>query len=200
MEDSIVKRRTMKPVSERTSKGRAAWVAGTLVGGATLLGAALFFHGTPAKPPRTLLIEAPETAAAVTTEIPPGSTLPSGAPATARLPQPEVEAPSAAAPLNAPATTAAESAEVESLTEEHPGRSKQAEQTPAWKGQKTRAILRVVEDRVERVEKEATELERAGDVEGAANQRVLLARLKRQISTMNDEIVAYSKAEPAEMR
>jgi type IV secretory pathway VirB10-like protein len=198
MENPIVERQIMKPVAEYTSKGRRSWVMGTVVGGVALLSVTMFFHGTNAKSPRTPIAPSRETADAVTRDLAATSTLPNAAPAPATRPM--VETPSPAAAVNAVSATVPESSQVEIPTEEHPGRTKESDQTPAWKGEKTRAILQVVSSRVERVEKEAAELERAGDAGAAASKQVLLTRLKRQILAMNDEIVAYSKADTAERR
>lgn len=192
----------MQPMSEYTSKGRGVWVVGAMVGGAMLCGAVMFCHRTSTAPaPRKNLTTASaETARAVTKEPVADSTPAPGAPATAVLPQAKVEVAPSALPVNAPVTAAHDATQVEPQGEDHPERRKELDQTPAWKSEKTRAILRVVASRAERVEKEATELEQTGDNLGAASQRVLLARLKRQIATMNDEIVAYSKADSAETR
>jgi len=170
----------------------------SMLGGVALLGAGTFFLGTKAKPRPTPAVAAIEVAAPIAMHVAATSTSPSvAAPTFAAL---QAEAPSPAAPTAAVVATAPEPPQVDSSSEEHPGRTKELAQTPAWKAEKTHAILQVVSSRVERVEKEAAELERAGDAEAAASKRVLLARLKRQISTMNDEIVAYAKAEPAEPR
>lgn len=162
---------------------------GSMIGGVALLGAAMLCHGTKTKAQRTPVVDSKEIASTGTTNLEASATLPSVAPPV--LMAPKVDAPSRVVPV---------SAAPDAVPEQHTGRTKELEQTPAWKGEKTRAILQVVSGRVQRVEKEAAELERAGDVQGAASKLVLLARLKRQISTMSDEIVAYSKADTAERR
>ncbi len=172
---------------------------GSMIGGVALLGAALFCHGTKTKSQRTPVVESKEIADTSTSnhrEV--AALLRSAAPPVVMLP--EVDAPSRALPASAALATVPDPPQVDVSTEEHPGRTRELEQTPAWKGEKTRAILQVVSGRVERMEKEAAELERAGDVQGAASKLVLLTRLKRQISTMNAEIVAYSQADTAERR
>jgi len=88
----------------------------------------------------------------------------------------------------------------ETASDEQHGRVAEQEQTPEWKTEKTRAISRVVSARAERVEKELAELERAGKVERAAKQRVILARLRQQLTAMDDEIAGYAVAGVAQTR
>jgi len=64
----------------------------------------------------------------------------------------------------------------------------EAEQDPSWKAEKTNAIRRVVSDRAERLKRDVAERERVGDVAGAAQLRVLSARLEKQLQTMDAEL------------
>jgi hypothetical protein len=195
MANPIVARHVMKHTDRHSKTGRSTWVIAAIVAGVTLCGAAISFHGTKTASHATVTGAAREGTVTATA----GDAVTPTLPIAARpVPIPlQVEAPS---PINTLVSTAPESIQVESSTDEHAGRSKESEQTPAWKGEKTRAIWQVVSGRVERVEKEAAELERAGDVQAAASQRLLLARLKRQVAAMNDEMVAYAKADAAERR
>jgi hypothetical protein len=102
-----------------------------------------------------------------------------------------VEPSEQAAPLAQEASTLTRD---ETASDEQHGRVAEQEQTPEWKTEKTRAISRVVSARAERIEKELAELERAGNVERAAKQRVILARLRQQLTAMNDEIAGYAVA------
>lgn len=120
----------------------------------------------------------PGTAAAAAAEV---------APVPATVPR--------AGPPLASVTAGRSAAAANEEVETHLGRKQEQAQTPSWKADKTRAISKIVSARVARIEKELSELERSGDSEGANTHRVLLRRLQRQLSTMNNEIAGYATAE-----
>jgi hypothetical protein len=65
-------------------------------------------------------------------------------------------------------------------------------QTPEWKMGKTQQILRVVEARASRVEAEIAALEAEGKAAEAAEQRVLLGRLHKQVERMKADVRRYT--------
>jgi len=66
-------------------------------------------------------------------------------------------------------------------------------QTSAWKLEKTRRIRAAVAARLERVERDVTALEASGDAAGAAEQRVLLERLRAQLAATDREEAEYAR-------
>ncbi len=64
-------------------------------------------------------------------------------------------------------------------------------QTLEWKRDKVIRIHTVVTERVGRVEKEIADLEKDGKKEQAAEKKILLARLKKQLGDMKTEIKGY---------
>jgi hypothetical protein len=64
-------------------------------------------------------------------------------------------------------------------------------QTPEWKRDKIIRIHTVVTDRVGRVEKEIADLEKQGKKDQAAEKKILLGRLQKQLADMKTEIKGY---------
>ena len=157
---------------------------------AVILGlSGVYFGGTekPAPEPRpqraapARALAEPETAreAPVLPAPAPPAPLPSSAPAAPpplalEEPAPEPALGSLPAPTPLPETTSNPSPE--------------AAQDPAWKTEKTKAISQVVSSRAERLQRDIAERERTGDAKGAAELRVLAARLQKQQDAMDGEL------------
>jgi len=67
-------------------------------------------------------------------------------------------------------------------------------QTPEWKLEKTRRINAMLEQRIDRVEREARELESSGHASEAAERRVVLARLRAQLAATMREADDHARA------
>jgi hypothetical protein len=158
---------------------------------AVILGlSGLYFGGTekPAPKPRPQHA-APARALAARGAMPDAPVLPAPSPRAAPLPRSEPAAPSPLAaeepapepePGNLPAPTP--------LPETTSNPAPEAAQDPAWKAEKTKAISQVVSSRAERLQRDIAKRERTGDVKGAAELRVLAARLQKQQDAMDGEL------------
>lgn len=65
--------------------------------------------------------------------------------------------------------------------------------TPEWRLDKTRTILRAVEKRAERVQGEIATLDAEGKRAEAEEKRVLLGRLRKQVTKMQADIAGYAE-------
>jgi hypothetical protein len=66
-------------------------------------------------------------------------------------------------------------------------------ETPEWKLEMTRRLIKVMERRQERLESRLREAEREGETERARKTRLLLARTKKRIQKLNQDAASYEQ-------